>query len=354
MRFRVLFTLILIILFGIFSVTVLASVASNEVKAQAVAALFSGLVFLGLQIPDPQFFKRLAPGVAGIIFVLLMLTMIAGRNAKGSVRWLTLGQISVQPSEFAKPTLALLLAYFVRKYPLRTQRRVFVYFLLTLAFCIPVFLQPDFGSAMVLTAVSASILFFAIEKLRLLLPWIVLGTLGVLLIWNFALYPYQKQRILAFAHPNDAIRSSGYNAQQAMIAVGSGKLEGRGLGHGIQSQLRFLPERQTDFFFASMVEETGFVGGAIVLLGYTFLGILALRGTQSLDPFARLAIIGIGTSILFQAIIHAGMDMRLFPVTGIPLPLLSAGGSSFLATCIGLGLIMRLHTMRLIWYTTTL
>lgn len=354
MRLRVFLALLLILLFGIFSVTLLASVASSEVKAQAIAAVFSGLVFLGLQIPDPQFFKRLTPYIAGGIFLLLVITMIAGRTAKGSLRWLTIGQMSIQPSEFAKPALALILAYYVWKYPLSTQRRIFVYFLITAAFCMPVFLQPDFGSTMVLVAVSASILFFAMKKIHLLIPWVIATILGSIFVWNFALYPYQKQRILAFAHPSDAVRSAGYNARQAMIAVGSGKLEGRGLGHGVQSQLRFLPERQTDFFFASMVEETGFVGGAIVLLGYAFLGILAFRGIQSLDPYARLAIIGICTSILFQAIIHAGMNMRLFPVTGIPLPLLSAGGSSFLATCIGLGLIMRLHTMRLIWYTTTL
>lgn len=161
--------------------------------------------------------------------------------------------------------------------------------------------------------------------------------------WSFFLKPYQKQRIETFLNPSADAQGSGYNARQAMIAIGSGKFVGRGLGHGVQSHLRFLPEKHTDFMFASLCEELGFIGSSIVIGGYAGLCmflIWVLRQTRSQEE--ALITIGVLSMLFFQTGVNIGMNLGILPVTGITLPLLSQGGSSILAVCISFGLIERI------------
>ena len=246
-------------------------------------------------------------------------------------------------SEFAKPIVALLLASYATSRPMNTQRRVCVFLLLTSMFLFPVFLQPDLGSALVLTVISIVILFLSVKKLFMLLPWFFLATCLGVFVWTSVLYGYQKDRITSFLSGEG---SAAYNAEQAYIAVGSGKLTGRGLGHGIQSQLRFLPEFYTDFFFASLSEELGFIGVLGILTLYLALFVSTLSLPTHASDFCRLATVGFVSALFFQMAVNMGMNMKLFPITGIPLPLLSSGGSSFLSICAGLGVLVRLSDER--------
>jgi len=158
------------------------------------------------------------------------------------------------------------------------------------------------------------------------------------LVWNH-LADYQKSRIITFLNPSYDIQGAGYNALQALIAVGSGGLFGRGLGAGTQSMLRFLPEFHTDFIFASTVEQLGFIGGIILLMLYFALLVFVLRSGTGKDAFGRLVSYGAFAQIFFQVLVNVGMNMAIIPITGITLPLFSFGGSSIVATCITLGIV---------------
>lgn len=341
MRRKVLITLCLLSL-GVISTLMLTSIAPKEAPGQAIFVTLGIGAFWVLQLPMPRLLEKSIPIAAVITFLLLMLTLFVGRLSHGAQRWLPVGQTHVQVSEFAKPVIALFLAWYVVKFPLNSQGRLLVYFLFAGLFFAPVFLQPDLGSGLVSLVVAVTIVFMSVRRLRMLFPWFAFAAGAGFLVWNFALYPYQKDRLLAFTSGSGA---ASYNAEQALVTVGSGKLLGRGLGHGVQSQLRFLPEFHTDFFFASLAEELGALGAYLVLGIYAvlFWQLLALKRTSKL---AELATYGFVTSQFFQMSVHIGMNMRLFPITGIPLPLLSSGGSSVLAICLGFGVLVRLSDAR--------
>lgn len=273
---------------------------------------------------------------------LLLATLILGTATHGSVRWLTISGFRFQPSEFVKPLLILSFASFLSHTDLS---RLFNLIKLCLLFIIPVifvFLQPDFGSAIILTCIIAAMIFVA--GIRFLHQFIVLilGLLSSPLVWLY-LKDYQKQRIFTFLNPLSDPLGKGYNSIQALIAVGSGRLFGRGLGHGTQSKLRFLPERQTDFVFASLAEELGFLGTSFILLLYCWLifRLISLAGKHQ-SPFAFYSTIGIATMFAAQAFINLSINLGILPVTGITLPLISAGGSSIVSSLVCLGLASKL------------
>lgn len=326
---------------GVISVTVLAGNAPSEAIGQ-LAFVLGGLAVYGLlQIPLGSLFWKTAPYIGAATWLGLLLTLFVGKLSHGAVRWLPLGPIHLQLSELAKPVLALILTQYIARHPLTTQRRVAGFVGLSALFVLPVFLQPDLGSALVLIAVSLAVLWLGIRKLEMLLPWILVGLVTIVFVWQFVLYPYQRDRILSFS-----TKSSGgatYNARQALITVGSGKLVGRGLGHGVQSTLKFLPEYHTDFFFAALAEELGFIGVMIIIGLYLALFYLIIHGSERAVYTSKVYAYALLAALAFQMAVHIGMNMRLFPITGIPLPLLSSGGSSFLSICLGLGILSRLN-----------
>jgi rod shape determining protein RodA len=279
--------------------------------------------------------------VVGNLFLSLS---YLGPSIRGAKRWILIAGNQLQPSELVKPFMLLGFAYVISKYPPRTGKNILLHVVL---FIIPFFLifrQPDLGSSIVYASLWLAMLIAGGLPLPLLFMSSVGFLLGLPIFWNL-LAPYQKERIFTFVSPASDPGGTGYNALQSMIAVGSGQFFGKGLGLGTQSHLRFLPEFHTDFIFGTLVEELGFVGGAVLLLLY---GLLLWNVCK---PFLRKEnnssfIFVFSSGLLFmmlsQIVINTGMNMGIVPITGITLPLVSYGGSSLLSIMSSFGIFMAL------------
>lgn len=278
--------------------------------------------------------------------VFLLVTVLLGNFAvRGVEAWFKIGSVFLQPVEFAKIVLIILLAKFFSK------RHVEIYrvshLLLSGAyFVIPAFLvllQPDLGSAVILAAIWISIVIFSGMKVRHLVYLLIITSVLSYVGWNFVLEPYQKTRITSFLNPYEDPKGAGYQMIQSMIAVGSGKVFGKGLGYGSQTHLHFLPEAETDFIFAAYAEEWGFVGiGAMLSILFVLLWRIIRIGMTASDNFSRLYAHGFATLVFVQSFIHVGMNMGLLPVTGLTLPFVSYGGSSLVTLLIGVGILQNI------------
>jgi rod shape determining protein RodA len=272
------------------------------------------------------------------VIILLVITFIIGIETRGSVRWIAIGPFNLQPSELAKPILILVLAYFWSK-NVPTWKNILKSFGILAPIWILVFRQPDLGTALTLAFIWGTVLLASnISAVKIVLIGLISSIL-MPLGW-FTLEEYQKHRIISFLSPYQDPQGIGFHVIQSMIAVGSGGAIGRGLGRGTQSRLQFLPEFRTDFIFAFIAEELGFIGSFIVLFLYSALFFMAYRVLNSAsDRFGELIVVGVLGMMFFQIVINIGMNSGLLPITGITLPLLSYGGSSIVATLISLGLI---------------
>lgn len=269
----------------------------------------------------------------------LFLVMLAGEEIRGSVRWISLGDFRFQPSEIAKvATVIMLAAFYSGKTPKNVISLVSA-LSLTLPFFILIFIQPDIGSALAIIAIWLGASFAAGLTHRQIIAIILAVALILPLAFNL-LAPYQKQRLASFVNPSGDPLGAGYNIIQAKIAVGSGQLFGRGAGLGSQSQLKFLPEAQSDFIFAATVEQLGFVGGATIIGLFALLTSRLINGMQNNNRFAAILTAGAVSLLLYQFVISIGMNMGLIPVTGITLPLVSYGGSSLVSTLLLLGIVL--------------
>ncbi len=281
------------------------------------------------------------PMLAGVV-IFLVLPLIFGQVIRGSSRWIFIKELSVQPSEFVKPFFVIALASIVSKIDM-SKIKSFVIILGLIALpALLILIQPDLGSAMQISLTGGVILLFSKAKKS----WLTILTGGVIVLaflgWNFVVADYQKERISYFLHPENDPLGKGYNAIQVKITVGSGAFLGNGLGQGGQTRLAFLPERHTDFIFASLAESFGFLGIIVVSSLYFLLFwkiYKILIGTK--DDFYFLTTLGIGFYLWFQMIVNIGMNLGIFPITGLALPLFSSGGSSLLSTMIALGLIAK-------------
>lgn len=279
-----------------------------------------------------------------LAFSLLLLSLFFfGSSIRGSQSWFSFGGFSFQPSDMMKLIVILMLAkYFSRRHiEIRNFKHIFISGIYALIPFLLIFLQPDFGSAIIIFAIWLGMILVAgISKRHLLFIFGVMA-IAFLLLWNFSFKPYQKARIMNFVQPLTNIQGSGYNVYQSTIAVGSGQVFGKGVGFGTQSRLNFLPEYQTDFIFAAFSEEWGFFGVLIlfILIGLIMWRILrmALLGSSNFE-----ILYGVGLSIYFMShfIINIGMNIGIMPVTGITLPFISYGGSHLLTEFIGLGILM--------------
>ena len=274
---------------------------------------------------------------------LLFATFVLGSVFKGARSWIDLGLFAVQPAELAKLTLIIILSkYFSRRHVEIAQiRHVVVSGLYAFILFALVALQPDFGSAMILAGVWFFMVLSSGIPWRNLFGLITAGVVAVACMWFFVFAQYQKDRIMTFLHPLRDTRGAGYNAQQSVIAVGSGELFGKGLGHGTQSELKFLPEYETDFIFATYAEEWGFVGVLMLLALFSFiifrLLTIASRGETN---FESLFAIGVASLFVAETIINIGMNVAVMPVTGVALPFMSYGGSHLLVEWTLLGMIV--------------
>ena len=279
--------------------------------------------------------------------ILLILVMLVGQTALGAQRWIALGPISIQPSEFSKLIMIIALAAMIEKRGkiqslsdvAPVAGYVLVPFLLVLK-------QPDLGTSLVFLAIFFGMVFVAGIRLRILAGIFGLGLAALPVLWHF-LKDYQKMRIMVFMDPNVDPLGAGYHIIQSKIAIGSGLLFGKGLFGGTQSQLNFLPENHTDFIFSVVGEELGFVGCTVLLLLYLIVLWRGVRIAQNAsDTFGRLLAVGITSMIAFHVLVNVGMTMGIMPVTGIPLPLMSYGVSSLTTNIMAIAILLNIQLRR--------
>lgn len=321
----------IILLLSLLSILTLSSIFPELAPRQLIFFILGFLIFFAASQTSFRRFEELSLLGYLLTISLLLLTLFLGTVTKGSTRWIDIGGIfAIQSSQLAIPATALFLIEYFKNKPLTQLKNLFL-FLITVAMPgILILIEPDLGTTIVYLLSIATILFFSKTKLLHMLPLIAGGLVTICIAWMFVLHPYQKSRITSFINPSDS-QGTSYNARQSVIAVGSGQVIGRGLGQGIQSHLRFLPERQTDFVFASFAEEFGFIGSALILLLYTLLVITTLNTAQNSYVMGeKLFCFVTAIMITIQVGVNIGMNIGILPITGITLPFLSYGGSSIL------------------------
>jgi rod shape determining protein RodA len=334
-----------LVVFGLIvlrSATLLSGTAVNrQLLIQGVYAAVGLVLMLGLTFVDYRVIGTLAPLIYAGTVGILGLVLVAGTNLYGAQRWIAFGPFSFQPSELAKVALVICLARFWASREGQGQRRRTL-LLSLLIVAVPVALvyrQPDLGTSLVLLAIWFGIAFAAGASLRWLGGFLVVPLLGFPLVWR-VMHDYMRRRLTTFLAPEKDPLGEGYNLIQARISVGSGGWWGRGLGNGSQTQLNFLRVQHSDFIFAVLGEELGFMGAVVLLCLYGLLFWRCLRvATLSRDTFGRLLAVGATSMLLFQTFVNVGMNIGLLPVTGIPLPFISAGGSSIISIFISLGIL---------------
>lgn len=318
--------------------TMIRSVAPESFQSQLFHAFLGLSLFFLFSRFDPRIYSRLAPHFYFLSVSGLLLTFIFGAITRGAVRWLEIGGLRLQPSELVKPLLILSLAAFLSRRETKNFKSFLVHFISVALPAGLIFAQPDLGSSLVVVFFWLSMLYVSGPAGRLFKSLVPLVFLFPPLSW-LLLRPYQRERLLTFLNPFRDPLGSGYNIIQSMVAVGSGGLWGRGLGHGSQSHLQFLPERHTDFIFASLSEELGFLGSLFLVAVYGWLLLQIFKKiSRQTDSYPRLIAAGIFSLFFFQFFINVGMNLGLMPVTGITLPLVSYGGSSLLSSLIALGI----------------
>lgn len=332
----------LLVIFTLLSVLTLSSIAPDLAPRQLVFFLIGAGIFVAVSRLKYQSLLRLSPLMYALAIALLIIVLIIGLNTRGTNRWIDLGEFRLQPSQLAIPFVGLYITKLIEKRSLKQlSQLLFILFVMAIPAGL-ILIEPDLGTTLVYLATVGTVIYFKDLDWRHI---VLLGTAGVAVLvfsWFFVLRPYQKQRITSFMDRNQQteVTAANYNAQQALIAVGSGQWLGRGLGQGVQSHLRFLPERQTDFVFASIAEEFGFLG-SVVLIGLyaSLISFLLFVGSNSQTNSERYFCYLTASMILLQSGVNMGMNMGLLPITGLTLPLLSYGGSSILTIMGMLGII---------------
>lgn len=308
-----------------------------------VALGLGGMLFVAFL--DYRHIAKYSTALYFITLIILLAVLVFGTAVRGTAGWISFGAFQVQPVEIAKVTLIIFLASFIsqKKSELGEWTRVIASLALSAALIFLVLRQPDLGSSIVLAAIWGGMILASGLRAKHLLVLFLIATALTGASW-FALADYQKDRINTFIHPESDPQGSGYNVLQAIVAVGSGGLTGKGVGHGSQSQLNFLPEQHTDFIFAVIAEELGLTGALFVIGLYLALLYRIKRiGDAASDNFGYLVAVGVLVMFFSHIAINVGMNIGLLPVTGLPAPLLSYGGSSLLSLLFSLGLLLSIY-----------
>ncbi len=335
---------IIILVLGLLSILTLSSIAPALAPKQLIFFMIGfGIFFFVTKISFKQI-SNLSKVAYLFLNALLLLTLVIGDITKGSSRWIDIGGIfAIQGSQLAIPIVTIYLTTQFNKKPLTKLTNLFTFLVLTAIPGILILIEPDLGTTVVYLLSISIILFISETKKLHMIPLLAGGLVTIVIAWLFILHPYQKARITSFISPDDT-QGAGYNARQSLIAVGSGQITGRGLGQGIQSHLRFLPERQTDFVFASFAEEFGFIGSILVVSLYTVLVTVTLRTAQkanSLQEQLFCYVTALMTTL--QTGVNIGMNIGLLPITGITLPFMSYGGSSILTLLGMFGIVQNIR-----------
>ena len=340
--------ILLILAIGCFGLVVLYSAAGGSLRPWALPQGIRFFVFLAMALVLSRvplaWWKRGALPAYGLLVAALIGVELLGKISGGSQRWINVGVVNLQPSELMKLAIILALARFYDRLPAAETRAWSGIWPAAGLIGIPaalVMLQPDLGTALMIGAGGATIMFLAGVPIRLFAGALAAVAVVVPLAFRFVLHDYQRNRILIFLDPDSDPLRTGYHISQSKIAIGSGGLAGKGFLHGTQSQLDYLPERQTDFVFATMAEEWGLVGGVGLILAFFLVIRWAMGVAERADSrFARLAAAGLATTIFFYVAINLAMVMGLAPVVGIPLPLVSFGGSAQLTVLLCFGILL--------------
>ena len=332
----------------------LYSVAGGSFHPWALPQMIRFIIGLALLITiamvDIRVWMGLAYPLYGAALLLLLATTIMGKvGGLGAQRWLELGPLQIQPSELMKISLVLALSRYLHGQQVEDISKP-LKLLIPLAMiglpAVLVLMQPNLGTATILCADGASLLFLAGLSWWWILPTLGAGVAAVPIAWRF-MHDYQKRRVLTFLNPSSDALGAGWNISQAEIAVGSGGLAGKGYMQGTQSRLNFLPEKETDFIWTVLGEEFGFVGCIAMLLLFAVVIAYGVRiAMASRSQFGRLLAAGITLNFFFYIMINAAMVMGLIPVVGIPMPLISYGGTAMLTVMVGFGLLMSVHVHR--------
>ncbi len=305
------------------------------------------VMLLVAQIP-PKFLRLWAPWMFAAGIVLLVLVLVMGEVGKGAQRWLDIGIVRFQPSEIMKLAVPMMAAWYLHERPLPPTIRETLLVIIIIAL-LPAALiarQPDLGTALLIAASGILVILLAGMSVRLILFFGVLALCAAPLLW-FNMHDYQRQRVLTFLNPESDPLGSGYHIIQSQIAIGSGGVFGKGWLNGTQAQLEFLPERSTDFIFAVVGEEFGLLGLVTFLALYV---LIVARGlyiaSQAQDTFGRLLAGSISLTFFVYVFVNTGMVTGLLPVVGVPLPLVSYGGTSMVTLMAGFGMLMSIHSYR--------
>lgn len=347
--------LLFFILLGLSAIGLLTlySASNQDMAAVDKQALRMGLgfllMFLFAQIP-PRIYQKWAPWLFAVGVLLLAAVLVIGRVDQGARRWIVLGPLRFQPSEFMKIVVPMAIAWFFseREIPPHSKTLLIATAMLGIPFLL-VAKQPDLGTALLIGGAGASVIIFAGIRWRILVGVFAAIVACCPLLWHF-MHAYQKKRILVFLNPERAPLGDGYHIIQSKIAFGSGGIFGKGWLHGTQSHLSFLPAHTTDFIFALCGEELGLVGCAIILLVYLaiFMRCLIISANAQ-DTFTRLLGGSLSFMFILSAFINVGMVIGILPVVGVPLPLISYGGSSIVTIMASFGILMSIQTHKRLW-----
>ncbi len=340
-------SLLSLMLFGLYILYSASNQNSIILQQQLMHFAVGFMMFFLFACPTPILYRRWAMGIYSISLLLLVAVLLVGHTGKGAERWLNLGLFRVQPSEFMKLALPIFLSAYCHAKPLPLHIRSLL--LCSVITLVPVFLivkQPDLSTGILLIIAAGSVLLLAGISMRLLSIGAGFLIISVPLIWHF-LHDYQKQRVLTFFNPERDPLGAGYHIIQSKIAIGSGGLFGKGWLNGTQSHLHFLPEHATDFIFGVCGEEFGFVGSLFLIalfMSIIFRGLYITAFAQ--DTFSRLLAGSITITFFMSFFINVGMVTGLLPVMGVPLPLISYGGSSIVTWMASFGILMSIQTHR--------
>jgi rod shape determining protein RodA len=307
-------------------------------------------ILVAAAVIDIRVWMSLAYPAYGLAFLLLVAVVVAGHVGLGAQRWITLGPLELQPSELMKISLVLALARFLHGKSVEEVSKPLPLLIALAMIGIPavlVVMEPNLGTTLIIVMDGCALLFLAGLSWYWIAPTLAVVVLAVPMAWRFVLHDYQKARVLTFLNPESDALGTGWNITQAKIAIGSGGLSGKGFLQGTQSRLNFLPEKQTDFIWTSVCEEFGFVGAIAILVLFATVIFYGLQiATSARSQFGRLLAMGITLNFFFYVMVNGLMVMGLIPVVGIPMPLLSYGGTAMLTVMFGFGLLMSVHVHR--------
>ncbi|PLK59364.1 rod shape-determining protein RodA [Candidatus Palibaumannia cicadellinicola] len=340
-----------IMLLLLYSAFVIWSASGQDIgmmEGKIVQIIIGLLVMLVLAQIPPRIYEIWAPYLYMLCILLLVLVDVFGQIRKGAQRWLDLSLVHFQPSEIAKVTVPLMVARFINRdcYPPSLKNTAIALMLIFIPTLL-VAAQPDLGTAILIAVSGLFVLFLSGISWKLIVVAGLLVSAFIPVLWLFLMHDYQRYRVIMLLDPKTDPLGAGYHIIQSKIAIGSGGLNGKGWLHGTQSQLEFLPERHTDFIFAVLGEELGFLGILVLLMLYLSViirGIVIAASAQ--NTFGRVMAGGLMLIFFVYVFVNIGMVSGILPVVGVPLPLVSYGGSSLMVLMIGFGIVMSIHTHR--------